>query len=146
MTRAGARAGARARTKARTKARTRLPGRTDRGAVTAEAALVLPLLVAVTAGLVWLLAVGVAQVRTVDAAREASRALARGDAQDEAVAMALRVAPSGSSVTIDRSGSQVLVEVTGEVAGPGGLFAHLPAVRVRAEAVAAVEDGAAWPP
>ena len=34
------------------------PARDDKGAVTAELALVLPLLVAVTVGLVWLLAVG----------------------------------------------------------------------------------------
>ena len=49
--------------------------------MTAELALVLPLLVAVTLGLVWLLAVGAAQVRTVDAARETARAVARGDAR-----------------------------------------------------------------
>ena len=47
--------------------------------------MVLPLLVAVTIGLVWLLAVGAAQVRTVDAARETARALARGDDQATAV-------------------------------------------------------------
>ncbi|UMG94733.1 hypothetical protein MF408_08035 [Nocardioides sp. TF02-7] len=33
---------------------------------------------AVTTALVWLLSVGAAQVRTVDAAREAARAVARG--------------------------------------------------------------------
>ena len=54
-------------------------GRASAGAVTAELALGMPLLVALTAGLVWLLAVGAAQVRTVDAARETARALARGD-------------------------------------------------------------------
>ncbi|MFI2708388.1 TadE family type IV pilus minor pilin, partial [Nocardioides sp. CER28] len=50
----------------------------DRGAATAELVMVLPALVAVTIGLVWLLSVGAAQVRTVDAARETARALARG--------------------------------------------------------------------
>ena len=53
--------------------------RSERGAVTAELAMGLPLLVAVTIGLVWLLSVGAAQVRTVDAARETARAVARGD-------------------------------------------------------------------
>ena len=58
------------------------PGARDtRGAATAELAMVLPLLVAVSLGLVWLLAVGAAQVRAVDAARETARALARGDDQ-----------------------------------------------------------------
>ena len=53
--------------------------RGERGAVTAELAMALPLLVAVTVGLVWLLAVGAAQLRVVDAARETARAVARGD-------------------------------------------------------------------
>ena len=117
-------------------------GRGQRGAVTAELALVLPLLVAVTMGLVWLLAVGAAQVRTVDAARETARAVARGDAADEAVARGRRVAPPGSTVTVSRGGGEVRVTVTGEVAGPGGLFAHLPAARVHAEAVAVDESQA----
>ena len=46
----------------------------------------LPLLLAVTVGLVWLLSVGAAQIRTVDAARETARAVARGDDVGAAVA------------------------------------------------------------
>ncbi len=53
--------------------------RRERGAVTAELAMVLPLLLAVVVAMTWLLSVGLAQVRTVDAAREAARALARGE-------------------------------------------------------------------
>ena len=41
-------------------------GDRERGAVTAELALGLPLLLALTVGLVWLLAVGAGQVRVVD--------------------------------------------------------------------------------
>jgi Flp pilus assembly protein TadG len=118
----------------------------ERGAVTAELALVLPVLVAVTVGLVWLLAVGAAQVRTVDAARETARAVARGDDEGAAIARGLQVAPPGSTVTVTRSGGEVRVTVRGEVAGPGGLFGRLPAPQVRAEAVAAEEEPAAWPP
>ena len=114
--------------------------RGERGAVTAELALVLPVLVAVTVGLVWLLAVGAAQVRTVDAARETARAVARGDDEDVAVARGMRVAPPGSTVTVARGGGEVRVTVSGEVSGPGGLFAHLPAPTVHAEAVAADEE------
>lgn len=113
--------------------------RGDRGAVTAELALTLPLLLAVTTGLVWLLAVGAAQVRTVDAAREVARAVARGDAEPEAVARGARIAPDGASVTVDRSGGQVEVVVEAEVSGPGGVLEVLPSVTVRAEAVAAGE-------
>lgn len=120
--------------------------RDERGAVTAEFALVLPVLVSVTVGLVWLLAVGAAQVRTVDAARETARALARGEDQDAAVSRGMQVAPPGSTITVSRSGSEVQVTVTGAVPGPGGLFAQLPTPTVRAEAIAAEEQPATWPP
>lgn len=113
----------------------------QRGAATAELALVLPALVAVTAGLVWLLAVGAAQVRVVDAARETARAAARGDADAAAVARGERVAPPGSTVTVTRSEGVVVASAIGEVDGPGGLFDFLPAVRVRATAHALDEAG-----
>ena len=112
----------------------------ERGAATAELAMVLPLLVAVSIGLVWLLAVGAAQVRTVDAARETARALARGDAEAAAVERGRRVAPDGSRVAVSRGDGEVRVTVTGRVEGPGGLFAHLPSPRLHAEAVAAEEE------
>lgn len=118
----------------------------ERGAVTAELALVLPLLVAMTVGLVWLLAVAAAQVRTIDAARETARAVARGDDEGAAIARGEEVAPPGSTVAVTRSGGQVRVTVTGEVRGPVGLFSHLPTPTVHAEAVAADEEPTAWPP
>jgi Flp pilus assembly protein TadG len=125
----------------------RLRTRAERGAATAELAMVLPLLVAVALGLVWLLAVGAGQVRTVDAARETARALARGDDQTTAVERGLRVAPDGSHVTVSRAGGEVRVTVTGRVAGPGGLFARLPSPTLHAEAVAADEGDqvSEWP-
>ena len=107
--------------------------------------MVLPLLVAVAIGLVWLLAVAAAQVRTVDAARETARALARGDDQATAVGRGLAVAPEGSHVAVSRGGGEVRVTVTGRVEGPGGLFAHLPSPGLRAEAVAADEEDAVTP-
>ncbi len=113
--------------------------RSERGAATAELAMVLPLLIAVTIGLVWLLAVGAAQVRAVDAARETARAVARGDAVPEAVARGEQVAPPGSRVTVHDGGGQVTAVVVGRVSGPGGLFGRLPGVTVSAEAVAATE-------
>jgi Flp pilus assembly protein TadG len=110
--------------------------------VTAELALVLPMLVAVTVGLVWLLSVGMAQIRAVDAAREAARAVARGDDEGEAVARGERVAPDGARVTVTVSNDQVVATTTGRVSGPGGLFSFLPGVEVSAEAVAVAEDTA----
>ena len=117
--------------------------RQERGAATAELALGIPLLVALTAGLVWMLAVGAAQVRVVDASREAARAVARGDDVAAARAVALRIAPPGGRVDISVADGQVEVTTTARVTGPGGLLDDLPGVTVRAEAVALVEDAVA---
>lgn len=111
----------------------------ERGAVTAELALGLPLLLAVTVGLVWLLAVGAAQVRVVDGAREAARALARGDPEGAAFARAAEVAGPGSRVAAAYGEGRVTVTVDRRMSGPGGLFDAWPGVRLHAEAVAAPE-------
>jgi Flp pilus assembly protein TadG len=111
----------------------------QRGAATAELALAIPLLVSLTLGLVWLLSVGAAEVRMVDAAREAARATARGDAVSEAVARGEQVAP-GSTVTVVTRDGRVVSTATGSVAPPGGLLGFLPPVRLRAQAVAAAES------
>lgn len=113
--------------------------RSDRGAVTAELALGLPVLLALTTGMVWLLSVGAAQVRTVDAAREAARAVARGDDPAAAVAVAEQVAPEGVRVAVSTAGGRVVATARGRVPGPGGLFSFLPGVDVSAEAVAVAE-------
>lgn len=118
------------------------PRRDERGAATAELAMVLPILVAVTIGLVWLLSVAAAQIRVVDAARETARAAARGDADGEAVQRGREVAPAGASVTVSHGGGEVRAVASGEVRGPGGLFGFLPGVTVHAEAVAAAEEEA----
>ncbi len=110
------------------------------GAATAELALGIPLLVALTAGLVWMLAVGAAQVRVVDASREAARAVARGDDVSVAEAVALRIAPDGARVRIEVGDSEVAVTTSARITGPGGLLSSLPGVTVSAEAVALVED------
>ena len=112
----------------------------SRGAATAELALGIPLLVALTAGLVWMLALGAAQVRVIDASREAARAVARGDDVAAAEAVALRIAPERARVSIEVGDSQVVVTTTARVTGPGGLLASLPGVTVSADAVALVES------
>ena len=107
--------------------------------MTAELALGLPLLVAVAVGLVWLLAVGAAQVRVVDAAREGARALARGDAERAAFARVSEVAGPDSRATATYGEGRVTVTVERTMSGPGGLFDAWPAVGLHAEAVAATE-------
>ncbi len=101
--------------------------------------MVLPVLVAVTVGLAWLLALAATQVRLVDAARETARAVARDDDRSSAVALGRRVAPDGARIVLDDEGETVVVRVRAEVRGPGGLFEFLPGVQVDAEAVAAKE-------
>ena len=112
--------------------------RNERGAVTAETAVVLPLLAAFALGLAWLVALGVSQARAVDAAMEVARVVARGDSPSEARSWGDRIAPEGARITI-REGDEVVVTVTAQVKGPGGLFGFLPGFPVRDEAVAAPE-------
>ena len=106
--------------------------------MTAEAAAVLPLLVAFVLGLVWLVGLAGAQVRVVDAARETARAAARGESDGIAVGHGRRVAPE-ARIAVSRKGDEVVVEAVAEFAGPGGLFAFLPGVELDAEAVAVQE-------
>jgi Flp pilus assembly protein TadG len=116
-----------------------VPRRNEHGAVTAETAVVLPLLAAFAVGLVWVVSLGVSQARAVDAAREVARVAARGDSLAEARSWGDRVAPEGARVTVSRTDDIVRVTVRATVRGPGGLFDFLPGFPIRAEAVAATE-------
>lgn len=108
--------------------------------VTAETAVVLPIVVAAVMGLVWLVSLGVTQVRVVDAARETARAVARDESPARAVELGRRVAPQGSRISVTDRADTVQVLVEADVHGPGGLFRFLPAVKVDAETVAAKES------
>ncbi|WP_435854539.1 TadE family type IV pilus minor pilin [Streptomyces longwoodensis] len=103
--------------------------------MTAEAAVVLPVLVAFAMALVWGLLVAAAQIQCVDAARAGARAAARQEAPDAVVEMARSAAPKGAEVTVGREGDQVRVVV--EARPP--LLRGLP-FEVREEAVALAED------
>jgi hypothetical protein len=113
--------------------------RPDRGAVTAEAAVVLPVIVVFTVAMAWLVCVGLVQLRALDAAREVARAAARSDATGSAVGLGRRVAPDGSRVSVRQEQDTVVATVVSPVRGPGGLLARLGAVEVRASAVSARE-------
>ncbi|MFD6323092.1 TadE family type IV pilus minor pilin [Streptomyces sp. NPDC058442] len=109
--------------------------RADRGFVTAETAMVLPVLVMFAMALVWGLLVVAAQIQCVDAARTGARAAARQDPPGAVVEVARRAAPSGAEVTVSREAEWVRVVV---VARPP-VLSGLP-FDVREEAVAAVEE------
>ena len=102
--------------------------------------MVLPVLVLLTLALVWLLALAAAQTRVVDAAREVARAVARDEPRSAALSLGRRVAPAGADIQVATGDGHVVVDVSAEVRGPGGLIRFLPGVTVEAEAVAATEQ------
>ncbi|CAL9539733.1 TadE family type IV pilus minor pilin [Streptomyces sp. enrichment culture] len=103
--------------------------------MTAETAVVLPVLVAFALALVWGLLVMAAQIQCVDAARTGARAAARQDPDDAVLALAREAAPGGARVTVGREAELVRVVV---VAQPPVL--HGLPFEVRAEAVASAEQ------
>lgn len=116
--------------------------RSDSGAVTAEAAFGIGILVLIALGLAWMVSLGVVAVRAQDAAREAVRALVRGEAAPAAVALAEQVATSGSTVTTSTEGRLVRVTVRSPVRGPGGIFGFIGPVVLSGQAAGVVEgDG-----
>ncbi len=80
--------------------------------VTAELAAAFPALVFVLAVAVGAAGAGIDQIRCVDAARLAARALARGDPQDAVVVSARSAAPRGARVAVSATGSIVTVSVS----------------------------------
>ena len=107
--------------------------------VTAETAVVLPVLLVVLTAAVWVLASVAGQLRCVDAARVGARAAARGDAPAAVTAAAARVAPGDARVRISRSGDEVTVLVESVVRPFGAALSRLPGTSVRAHATAVVE-------
>jgi hypothetical protein len=103
--------------------------------VTAEAAVVLCVLVAFTMALVWGLLVVAAQIQCVDAARTGARAAARQDPADAVVTVTREAAPRGARVSVEHVGDQVRVTVTARPPMLGGL-----PFEVREQAVALAEE------
>lgn len=109
------------------------PRRRERGVATAEVAVALPALVVLVAAGMTAVSVLTAQLRCVDAAREAARAAARGEDAAIVRSLAERSGPDDADVQVTTSGQEVEVTVSAEADSVGGL---LPAVRVHANAVA----------
>jgi hypothetical protein len=108
--------------------------------VTAEIAAALPALVVVVIGAVWMVVIAVAQLRCVDAAREAARAAARGEEPAVVSSLAKGVAPDGAIVRIRANGDLVSVTVAVRVPVPLPFGDTVPAPTVRAEAAAVLEQ------
>jgi len=97
---------------------------TERGAVTAEFAVALPVVVLLLVAILTLGAASSAQMRALDAARSGARALAIGQTEAEAASAAQQVGGMDVSVTIERDGSWITVVATKPVVG--GWLARLP--------------------
>jgi Flp pilus assembly protein TadG len=111
----------------------------DDGMVTAETAVVLPVLLLVLAGAVAAVTVVGAHLRCVDAAREGARAAARGEDVAAVRAIAGQAAPKGAVTDVSTAGDEIRVTVTASVAPLGPVPLR---VTVSAEAVALREPGA----
>jgi hypothetical protein len=109
------------------------PGRRDRGVATAEVAVALPALVVLVAAGMTMVSVLIAQLRCVDAAREAARAAARGEDAVVVRSLAERSGPRGSAVQMTTGHQEIEVTVSADADSIIGL---LPAVHVEATAVA----------
>jgi Flp pilus assembly protein TadG len=101
--------------------------------VTAETAVVLPVLLLVLVGAVAAITVVGAQLRCVDAAREGARAAARGEEPAVVTALVERAAPEGADSAVSTGGAQVRVSVSARIAPLGPVPLRL---TVSAEAVA----------
>ena len=107
--------------------------RRDGGMATAELTVVLPTLVLVIAAALTMISIVLAQLRCVDAAREAARSAARGEPAAVVRSAASRAAPAGANVEIRAAAEEVRVTVSSRAGRVGGL---LPMIRVSASAVA----------
>ncbi|MFI7243238.1 TadE family type IV pilus minor pilin [Streptomyces qinglanensis] len=93
--------------------------------MTAEAAVVIPALVLLVAGLLWGLMAAVARIQCVDAARAGARAAARGEPAEDVRRAARAAAPPGARVETAREGELVRVAVRARTVGPGPLTVEL---------------------
>ena len=110
------------------------------GLVTAETAIVSVGLVIVAVAMLLVVAIGLAQVRCVDASRDVARALARGESEAGSIEAGRATAPAGARFSTSIAGGVVRVDVSATVSGPG-LLRHFGGVRVGSASAVATEPG-----
>lgn len=111
----------------------------DRGAVTVEAAFATCSLLVVAVLVLGTFGLAVGHVRSADAAVEAARLVARGDAQLAHDAVS-QLGPAGATLTVSVDGEMVATEVSARPFGP-----LVPEQWCRARALAALETGVEVP-
>lgn len=85
--------------------------RGERGSVTAETAIVLPVVAVLLVVATWAIGLVVAHIRCLDAARDVARAVARGETVDQAHRIGQRSAPDGAAIDLRRTGDEVTATV-----------------------------------
>ncbi len=108
--------------------------------VTAELATIAPFAVAFAFLLLWIVSLGLTQVRITDASREAARMIARGEAVQDAKDVARRHAPAGAKVSVDTESGLVTVTVTARSRMPLPYFSSVGSRTMKADSVATVES------
>ena len=113
--------------------------RKDRGMVTAEMMTIAPFGVALAFLLLWVVSLGVTQVRLADASREAARMVARGESGADAEAAARRHAPGQVSIDVETRDGTVAVTVRTRSRLPIPFFSDVGARSMSSTSVAADE-------
>ena len=114
--------------------------RNQAGMVTAELATIAPFGVAFGFLLLWVVSLGLTQVRLADASREAARLVARGESVGAAKAAAERLAPGGAEVAVATKDGLVTVIVQARSAMPIPFFSGIGARKMESSSVAAEES------
>lgn len=107
--------------------------------VTAEAAIVIPLLLLVAVVCAWMVAVGAAQVRVIDAAREGARLAGRGETPAVIEAAIAQAGPEGATGRVSSGADTVTVYVQARVEPGLPLLDLLPAVHLDSSATSVLE-------
>jgi Flp pilus assembly protein TadG len=113
--------------------------------VTAETAMVLPVLMVLLGMCLWVIAVAGTQVRCQDAAYTAARAAARGEPPPAIEEAARAAAPAGAAIAVERTAERVRVTVSARASPGRGPLAALPGISVTGAAVALVEQANLMP-
>lgn len=131
-----------------TKRRRAPPSTTERGMVTAETAISLTVLVVVMLAMLWVVTLVGWQARCLDAARDAARAMARGESAASSRFEASRSAPPGADIQIEVVGDLAIATVGLRARPPWPILSALPAVSLESKAVVVIEpsSGDSEPP
>jgi Flp pilus assembly protein TadG len=110
----------------------------QRGTVTIEMALALPVLITVLLLGTWSIGLVVLNIRCIDAARDVARAVARGESVDQAQAIGRRTVPT-ATITVKRDASDIRVTVTAAPTKSPPLLTFLSPASLTATAVLQAE-------